>query len=568
MAARPRLASWRADGIAGLALVVVLAALWLHWLLPAGFVRGVSSYWQTDVTDATQYLSGFNTFVAEPWAWPLLKIRALNAPEGTLATFVDVIPLYASGLKLVVSRDGRPFNPFGGWIALDYLLMAVGAWWLLREARLSLYAVLVALTGFLLLMPALNGRVLLGHVSLTSHWLIVFGLALYLRGGRRGRTVLGPWAALVVGAFYVNLYICAMIALVFAADVARFGPLRGWWRTLGAGLVPSALILATLPLTMLPIPHVSRAPEGGFGFYAMNVLSPFVDGGRLTEWMTSGRVWFVQGHYEGYNYLGVGAMLLIGVAFVLRLVHDRGFVGRHWSVVAGCTLVTLFALSNRVYLSDRLILTWPLPPFLEWLVGTFRASGRMFWPVGYALVCFAVITSARWLSPRWAALLLALALGCQWVDLGPLRGLVRSGLRRPADRLVDSARWDATLGPAVRTIYLYPKFGCGRGVHQVRGVLAVQRYAAERRLRLNTGYIARYHPPCDAGPREIATSDPKESVYVFLHDEPVTASSADQFPPGSRLECRDLDVALACRWLGGGAQGTNGVGPANQRGRS
>jgi hypothetical protein len=173
----------------------------------------------------------------------------------------------------------------------------------------------------------------------------------------------------------------------------------------------------------------------------------------------------------------------------------------------------------------------------------------MFWPVGYALVCFAVLTCARWLSPRLAALVLVLALGGQWLDLGPLRALVRSGLTRPPDRLVDSARWDATLDSAVHEIHVYPKFGCGQGPNRVRGVLAVQRYAAERRLRLNTGYIARYHPACDAVPREIAASDPRESVYVFLHDEPITVAPAAQFPPGSRLQCRDLDVALACRWL-------------------
>src|SRR4029077_19971978 len=179
-----------------------LAAVWIHWFLPRGFVRGVSSYWQSDVSDTTVYVAGFNAFASEPWAWPLLKIRSLNVPEGTLATFVDIIPLYASGLKLVVPRDRLPFNPFGWWIGLDYLLMAVGAWWTLREARLSQYGVLVVFTSFVLFTPALNGRVLLGHVSLTSHWLILFALALYLRSGRYGGPGLWPWAALLFATFY------------------------------------------------------------------------------------------------------------------------------------------------------------------------------------------------------------------------------------------------------------------------------------------------------------------------------------------------------------------------------
>lgn len=104
-------AAWRADGIGGLSIAIAISAVWLHWLLPRRFVRGVSSYWQTDVNDVTQYLSGFNVFFSEPWAWPLLKVQRLNAPERTLATFVDVIPLYASGLKLVVPGDDFPSIP-------------------------------------------------------------------------------------------------------------------------------------------------------------------------------------------------------------------------------------------------------------------------------------------------------------------------------------------------------------------------------------------------------------------------------------------------------------------------
>jgi hypothetical protein len=540
----------RADGLGGLAAATAIAAVWLHWFLPRGFVRGVSTYWQVDTADLTQYLSGFNLFFSEPWAWPLLRIRGLNVPEGTLATLVDVIPLYASVLKLVMPGDRFPFNPYGYWVGLGYVLLAVGAWWLLREARLPRYGALVALTGLLLVMPALSVRVFFGHISLTSHWLIVFALALYVRGGRCGRPALAAWTVLLCGVFYVNLYIFVMVGLVFAADVARFARAAGWRRTLGRFLLPPALIVASLPATILPVPHVPGAPESGFGFYAMNLLSPLTDGGRFTSWMTRDRVASAQGHYEGYNYLGAGCLLLITIAIVLRVRRDVGFFARHAALLAGLALATVYTLSNRVYLADRLVLQWPLPSLLEWPVGTFRASGRLFWPVGYALVCFAVVTSARWLRPRVATGVLLLALLLQWIDLAPLRDVVRTGLRRPPARLIDSPLWDAALGPDVRTIYLYPKFRCTQAPDAHQGILAVQRYAAERRLRLNSGYIARYRPPCDTAPREIAASDSRESLYVFLRGEAAAESPADQFPPGARLQCRGLDVAVLCRWLG------------------
>jgi len=547
------IAAWRADGIGGLLIALAIALGWLHWLLPRGFVGGASSYWQTDVEDIAEYQSGFNAFFSEPWAWPLLRITGLNAPDGTLATFVDIVPLYAVVLKLIVPGDRFPFNPFGCWIGLCYLLQAVGAWWLVREARLPRYSALIALTCFLLVMPALLGRAVFGHVSLASQWLIPFALALYLRGGRSGRPALAAWTVLLFGAFYVNLYLFVMIGLVFAADAARFGASLGWRRTLGRLLLPPALILASLPLTMLPIPHA--AASEGFGLYSMNLLAPVLGGGGVMGWMTGHHEWtFAGGQYEGYNYLGAGVLSLLGVGIALRLRHDPRFFGRHWMLAAMLMLASLYAASNRVYLGHRLVLEWPVPPSLEWPFGMFRASGRFFWPVGYALVVFAVLTSARWLLPRVAACALALALALQWVDLQPVYGLARPVLERPASRILDSALWDAALGRGVHAIYLHPKFGCGRTSNAHEGILAVQRYAAERRLRLSTGHFPRYRPPCDAGPRQIAASDPTTSAYVFLRGEASAHEFADHFPPGARLQCRELDIAVLCRWLGNGQE--------------
>jgi hypothetical protein len=547
------IAAWRADGIAGLAIALAIALGWLYWLLPLGFLSGASPYWQTDVDDITEYLSGFNAFFSEPWGWPLLRINGINTPEGTLATFVDIVPLYAALLKLVVPSDRFPFNPFGYWVGLCYLLQAVGAWWLVREARLPRYSALIALAGLLLVMPALIARVAFGHVSLASQWLILFALALYLRGGRSRRPVLAGWTVLLFAAFYINLYLFVMIGLIFIGDVTRFRAHLSWWQMLGRALLPPALILGSLPLTILPIPHAAAAE--GFGFYSMNLLAPVLGGGRVTGWMTGHREWtFADGQYEGYNYLGAGLLSLLVVGIVVRLRHDPRFFRRHGILFAMLTFASLYALSNRVYLDHRHVLAWPVPRFLEWPFGMFRVSGRFFWPMGYALVVFAVLTCTRWLPLRVAGCTLVLALALQWVDLQPVFGLARHALERPARRLIDSALWDEALGRGVHTIYIHPKLGCGRTPSAHRGILTVQRYAVERRLRLNTGHLPRYRPRCDAGPREIAASDPTTSAYVFLRGEASAHELVDRFPPGARLRCRELDIAVMCRWLGDGAR--------------
>jgi hypothetical protein len=545
------LARWQrarpAGGAAGLFVALALAAGWAWWLLPRGFVRGTSAYWQTDVGDVAEYLSGFNAFFAEPWTRPLLRIASLNAPDGTLATFADIVPMYAVALKLLVPGDRFPFNPFGGWILLCLLLQAVGAWWIVREARLPRSGATIVLTVFVLLMPAFLGRVAGGHVSLSSHWMILFALALYLHGGRSGRPALAAWTLLLFGGFYINLYLFAMIALTFLADVARFATGDGWRRLPGRLLLPPVAIGASLPLTMLPIPHAAVAE--GFGFYSMNLLAPVVGGGRVTGWLTGHREWtFTDGQYEGYNYLGAGLLALVGIAIVVRLRHDPWCVRRHAALITMLALASAYAVSDRVRLGQRMVLEWPAPHVLEGVFGTFRASGRFFWPVGYALLVFAVVTSARWLSPRVAAMVLALALVLQLVDVQPISRRAHRMLGRPGSRLLDSARWDAALGPDIRAIHLYPKFGCVRTPAAHPGILAIQRHAAERRLRLNTGHLPRYRPSCDTGPREIRASDRATTAYVFVRGEASSRDLVAQFPIGARLECRELDIAITCRW--------------------
>jgi Family of unknown function (DUF6311) len=540
----------RADGPAGLAVAVALAVVWLGWLLPPGFVGGTSSWWQTDLADTAGYLSGFNAFFSAPWGWPLLRVESLNAPDGTLATYLDVVPLYASLLKLVAPSRWFPFNPFGYWIALCYVLLGVGAWWLIREARLPRYPALITLTCLLLAMPALTARLAYGHVSLMSQWLIVFALALYLRSARRAGPSVSAWSALLVLAFYVNLYIFVMVGLVFVADVARAGSGRSWARALVSLSVPVVLIGASLPLTMLPLPHA--APAEGFGFYSMNLLAPFVGGGRATDWLGGDRQWtFVGGQYEGYNYLGAGGWLVVLIAAAVRLRHDRDCLRRHRMLVAALALATVYALSHRVYLGHRLVLEWPLPSWLGWWTGAFRASGRFFWPLGYALTIAAVITCARWLTPWLAAACFAAALILQGVDLQPAYAIVRPSLERPAARILDSARWDTALGPGIRTLVVEPKYGCGRTAAAPRQIRALQRHAAERRLRLNTGHLDRYAPPCDTAARDIAGSDRRSTAYVFLRGEVAAEEVPRYFPAAARLSCEELDVATVCRWPDG-----------------
>lgn len=301
----PRRPRWLgANGALGLVVATLLAFGFVCWLMPKQILNGTAPFWSHDHADITQYVAGFNAFVHEPWHWPLLRIDSLNTPQGTLATFVDVIPLYALVLKLV--HPGRGYwNPYPLWIVLCFTLQDVGAWWICREAKVRNWAALAALALLLASFPALTTRT--AQTSLMSQWMVVFALAAYLRSGRLGRIATGSWMALLVCGFYINIYLFAMASAIFAADVLRQSlrpqptarlARKAAARALLAPLAVYGLLFATMWLTMLPLPPGAGKPEWGYGFYSMNLLAP-LSGGQLLQF---DHPIVHEGQGEGFNY--------------------------------------------------------------------------------------------------------------------------------------------------------------------------------------------------------------------------------------------------------------------------
>ncbi len=527
-----------AGGLGGLLLALALGVGFVVLTFDARFVLGTSSYWQTEVDDVTQYIAGFNMYFVSPWQHPLLAFDSLNYPQGTRATFVDVIPLYALLLKLLLPASLAPFNPYGFWVALCFVLQAVGAWWISRESRVNSWAFLASLVIVLLVSPALMAR--LGHISLMSHWIILFALALYVRSRRLQVLPVAAWAALLVPAFYVNIYLFAMASGIYLATLLSGGIWRDR-RTLAAFSLPFIGLFATLFATLLPLPAGDVAREGGFGYFSMNLLAPVL-GGSLFQVHAS----VAPGQGEGFNYLGLG--VLIAFIAVLRICHNEGWTlaRRHWPLLALMLGYTAYALSSQIYFGSTQILTIKYPKVLDAITSQFRASGRFFWPVGYCVAIFVLVVLHRRLS-RGAFVATALILvSLQVADLKGRHTVLKTTSVREHQQQMNYMAWDTALGGGVRTLYFYPKFKCG-AYPPFDTLLPTMKYAAERRYNLNTGYIARYTPICDNIATEIAASALDGSAYVFVKKE---FGSVDKvrslLPADAALQCREVDFAFVC----------------------
>lgn len=527
------------ESFAGLTTVLLLAAAFVWVTFGESFLRGQSTFWQTDAQDITQYMAGFNLYFSAPWQHPLLAFNSLNYPEGTRATFVDIIPLYALFLKIVVPSTWAPFNPYGAWVGVCFVLQAIGAWWVARELRSGSWAFMLGLLALMLMTPALLNRI--GHISLMSHWILVFAIALYLRGWRRKAIPMAGWILLLTSAFYINIYLFVMAVGVYAAAAVSLMQARGvryWLHVSG----PLWVLLISLPLTLLPLPQGGVTQEWGFGYYSMNVLSPFI-GGRIIQLTAE----VGPGQYEGFNYLGLGLIsgLVLAYSNSANRTHIHRMLRGHWALTLLILGYSVYSLSNQIYIGSTQVATVSYPDLTKALTSQFRVSGRFFWPVFYVLL-IGVWWTLFHRNGKLRFLFIALALtAVQMADLTGVYASLQSILTRPAERHLQPAVWDAAIPAHVKNLYFYPKFKCGKTPSH-DSLLPVMHYASLRGLNLNTGYISRYTPLCDDMAREIASSAPQESAYVFVRKEFPGVETIKPVLPDSSTACHEVDFAYIC----------------------
>ncbi|EHL97321.1 hypothetical protein HMPREF9946_04264 [Acetobacteraceae bacterium AT-5844] len=418
----PRRESFTAYGL-GLAL----GLLAVFWLVGPEVLSGQGGLWRNAGVDLSQNLSGHMAYQWGEWRWPLLESGNLFPPAGLSIAMTDSNPLMSLLARLVVAPlAGGPVNLMGLWIGLCWLLQPLAAIYALRgfpqpADRLAAIALAATAAIMSLLWPALLHRI--GHINLLGHFLLLLALGLTIRAVRDQAAI--PFlrgTALLAAAIFIHPYLFLFAGAVMAAPLLRHR--TGGWRVhaRAAGTYLAMLVLPVLLHRLLS--GASGGADRGYGFYSMNLLSPVwpqvsgLFGAHLPVLDATG------GQYEGFNYLGAGTLFVLLLA--LALGWWRGW--RRWLpliiVLAGLTAV---AVTPRLYAGPWLIIPLPAWPW-DQVFGIVRASGRVFWPVGYALLLGALAFLGTRLPCRWLLPGLALAVALQAADAAPFISLARARL--------------------------------------------------------------------------------------------------------------------------------------------
>lgn len=385
--------------------------------------------------------------------WPGTRQALLGGPEGVTLLFTDSNPLL--GLLLWPFAGWMPLGlqVIGWWLLACLLLHVLFAWLLVRPFAPNFLSAWLG-SALLTLLPTLYNRLV--HTNLCAHWLILFGLWIFV-DPRRSRHP-GWWALVLVLAALIHAYLLLMVmALWGSALIAALVSDKDWHHR--AQLVAVHAMIAGVVVAVMAWNGASGGQflsTGTFGAFPMaidaiiNPANPSFTALLPSTPLEKGR------GFEGMQYLGAGLLFLIAAAIVTALrvpvvPPQQSTLARMVWLVPAFIVLTVFALGNQIWLRGEPVYLLPLSPQLIDALDPVRATGRFFWPVAYGMIFAALLVVYR-LKPKRVSLLLGAALVLQVIDLQPMFGAIRmltadADDRRNYVRTIDP-RWQAIVARA------------------------------------------------------------------------------------------------------------------------
>ena len=388
--------------VAALAVVFFLSIAGTSILNPSHIGWLIKADWQV-------HFLGWHLFRRESWGLPPGAIRGYLAPLGSAIGYTDSIPLLALPLKMISGLLPPTFQYIGLWLTSCLALQGAFGTRLVQQLTDN-RAAQVAGGLLFVLMPTLLARY--GHPALSAHWLLLWAMLLYI-APRSQRSLTRQHAAIGLVAGLVHPYIAVMVLLVLIAIVLRE-------RTKSAAAIFAVAVGSVVggwwASGLFTVTRREDVVSAGLGFFSLNLLGPVIPQGwssLVPEIATasSGQI------FEGFQYFGVGVLLLCVLAATLAIRDRRALLSSRWwrPLAMICAMCALYAVSPRVTIGEWVLFDATTRELHA--VTVFRASGRFFWPAAYGTLLAALAIVSTRLRTKSVVIVLCGAALLQVVDL-------------------------------------------------------------------------------------------------------------------------------------------------------
>lgn len=377
--------------------------------------------WLLEGADLSQHYLGWEAYRYSSWHFPLGMVDTLAYPNITSVIFTDSIPLFALIFKVLSPILPGSFQYFGFWGILCFVLQAVLAARIIKNFTSN--KVVIAILGILFVYtPVMIFRMYV-HTALAGQWIILLGLE--------------PIFAHKKYQDNKKIYIVAALMGLFSSSIHIYFILISGIILIGICLVDMTVYKRVKRSILLLLTYLSvaaavvglfggfssgmQAENGGLGVYSFNLNAFF----NPQDWSVIFQTLplYGDGQYEGFAYLGAGAILLFLAAIIsfAACTKVKLYIKNHWQELTSLAIVSMIsiviALSPIVTIGDRKLFQVPLPGKVITCWSIFRASGRMVWVAVYIIMLCSCVVLARLLNKRTLVTVVSVVLILQVYDI-------------------------------------------------------------------------------------------------------------------------------------------------------
>jgi hypothetical protein len=451
--------------------------------------------------DPNQEFLGWEFFRQAPWSLPIGKNPYFGMEASTSIVFSDSIPLLAIFFKIFRSYLTEPFQYFGIWSLLCFILQGLVAWLLIGTFIKSLKNKILA-TFLFSFLPFFLFR--LGYQSyMLGHFLIL--LAIYLNIENQHKRYKYFWIALLSLSISINFYLFTCVFALWIVNTAD-RTLISKMLTLHEAIKYTCVSLCVLTFIAWQLGYFLASSSSittnmygtsGANFNLIGLIDPSGWSG-LFEWLFPKLGGYGKESIETFYFAGIGIIFLLPFSLFCAFKEKKNIferIKRYRFLIVTLILLTCFAITNNIQFGSYQI-SIPIPSIFLKAASSLRSSGRMFLPAMYCLILFEIYVLNLHFKKNTLTALLFIACLIQVYD-------TKSGWVKLKNEFIYAASSENY--NEINSVFSDPFWGLAASKYKnILGILdrapegfipydwdSIAGYAAKHHLRTNLAYLAR-----------------------------------------------------------------------------
>ena len=334
--------------------------------------------------DALFNYIGWEIYRYGPWTNPVGLNPNYGLEFSSSIVYSDSIPIFAIFFKIFSGFLGEPFQYFGLWLLLCFVLQAIFGYKIAALLSPNKWLKLF-IAAIFLFMPVMLFRTNV-HLALTGHFVLLW--AIYLNLKKYSKSV--QWAVLMFLVLGIHFYLFVMVfalwlgGIIDRAIITKLTKIQDL--ILELILVLGVMIFSAWQYGYFAI-ALGESAAFGFGGDRINLLGFF----NPFNWsLFNKHNFFEPPTIEGFAYLGAGiiAAVIVSISILVQANIRKRLIkisNDHKFMLLAIMAMTLLAITHNVDIGS-MNFRLPIDERLFNIFGVVRSSGRLIWPFEYLII--------------------------------------------------------------------------------------------------------------------------------------------------------------------------------------